>query len=413
MRIPPGNIWRWIRSRILSWHRSVGRLLELSEPKIEDEGEDKDVNKMLFPASVVGSLPRPAFVLDLINGRPPLLPDEYRQRMEAAVRYAVALQEHAGIDVVTDGEWNRKSYIGVIAELAHGFELGTFPDGRPFTLVAGKLAPKTPGFIAREVTFLKKITTKQIKSTLPSPALLGERMWSAEKSAKAYPNRDDFVRACVPVLRRELELVRDAGADIAQIDDPHLCLFVDPAVRAQYAEPDAAASFAVDMINEVVERVSGIKLAVHLCRRAGARARGEHSHGGGYGPILKHLNRLKVHHLTMEFTAPQAGDMSVFGELREDFEIGLGCVDVTPGQIDSAETIASRVRQALKHLAPERITLNPDCGFAPGSGAAVSLDEAYRKLCNQTEAAKLLRAETSNVKQRHIGKRRSADEMSR
>src|SRR5215471_15754541 len=109
----------------------------------------------LFPTSVVGSLPRPAFVLDLINERPPLPRAEYEQRMQAAVRYAVAMQEQAGLDVVTDGEWWRKSYIGVIAELAHGFELGTFPDGRPFTSVVDRLSPKTPGFIAQEVAFLK------------------------------------------------------------------------------------------------------------------------------------------------------------------------------------------------------------------------------------------------------------------
>jgi 5-methyltetrahydropteroyltriglutamate--homocysteine methyltransferase len=95
----------------------------------------------------------------------------------------------------------------------------------------------------------------------------------------------------------------------------------------------------------------------------------------------------------MEFTAPQAGDMDVFRELREDFEIGLGCVDVTPGQIDTAETIAARVRKAAEFLAPERITLNPDCGFAPGSGAVVSIDEAYKKLCHEAEAARILRAE--------------------
>src|SRR5215470_9730259 len=143
--------------------------------------------KALFPTSVVGSLPRPAFVLDLINERPPLTASEYEQRMQAAVRFAVSMQEQAGIDVITDGEWWRKSYIGVIAELAHGFEVGALPDGRPFTLVTGKLAPKTPGFIAREVTFLKTITKLRIKSTLPSPALLGERMWNGEKSARAYP----------------------------------------------------------------------------------------------------------------------------------------------------------------------------------------------------------------------------------
>ena len=346
---------------------------------------------ILFPTSVVGSLPRPAFVLDLINDRSPLPPARYEHEMQAAIRYAVALQEHAGLDIVTDGEWWRKSYIGVIAELAHGFELGQAPDGRPLTIVVDKLAAKNPGFIAREVKFLKTITTRMVKSTLPSPALLGERMWNAEKSAKAYPKRDDFVRACVPILRRELELVRDAGADIAQIDDPHLCLFVDSAVRSQYPDPDGAAAFAVNMINEVVSGVNGIKLAVHLCRRAGARARGEPSHEGGYGPILPHLNALKVHHLTMEFTAPEAGDMTVFRELRADFEIGLGCVDVTPGRLDSAQTIADRVRKALEFLAPERVTLNPDCGFAPGSGAVVSIDEAYHKLCNEVKAARILR----------------------
>ena len=84
---------------------------------------------------------------------------------------------------------------------------------------------------------------------------------------------------------------------------------------------------------------------------------------------------------------------TVFRELREDFEIGLGCVDVTPGHVDSAETIVGRVRKALQFLAPERITLNPDCGFAPGSGAVVSIDETYHKLCNEVEAARMLRAE--------------------
>ena len=347
----------------------------------------------LFPASVVGSLPRPAFVLDLINDRPPISGERYTAEMQAAVRYAVAMQEHAGLDVVTDGEWWRKSYIGVIAELAHGFELGTAADGRPMTVVREKLTPKSPGFIAREVTFLKSITRRLVKSTLPSPALLGERMWSADISSRAYPQRDEFVRDCVPILRRELELVRDAGADIVQIDDPHLCLFVDPEVRARLPDPEAAAAFAVDMVNQVVSGVTGVKIAVHLCRRAGGRSRGEVHHSGGYGPIIPHLNKLKVHHLTMEFTAPQAGDMEVFRDLREDFEIGLGCVDVTPGQVDSAETIVARVRKALQFLAPERIALNPDCGFAPGSGAVVSLDEAYQKLRNEVTAAQRLRAE--------------------
>ena len=352
------------------------------------------MSKLLFPTSVVGSIPRSKFVLDLINGNPSLSPERYEHEMDAAIRYIVALQEHAGLDVLTDGEWRRKSYIGVIAELAHGFELGYNPeDGRPWTIVVEKLSTKCPGFIAKEIEFVKKITSRQVKATIPSPALLGERMWHPEKSKKAYPNRDDFVRDCVPVLKRELELIQKAGADIIQIDDPHLCLFVDPQVRSQYKNPDAAADFSVDMVNAVVADAKNVKLAVHLCRRAGARVRGEAQFQGGYDPILKQLNALKVNHLTMEFTAPGVGDMAVFKKLREDFEIGLGCVSVAPGQIDSAETIAKRVRQAAEFLAPERIVLNPDCGFAPGSGAKVDIDEAYTKICNEVTAAKILREE--------------------
>ncbi|MDA0991389.1 MAG: cobalamin-independent methionine synthase II family protein [Verrucomicrobia bacterium] len=350
--------------------------------------------KLLFPASVVGSMPRPDFVRDLIGGGNPISDAEYQTRMDAAVRYIVALQEQAGLDVVTDGEWRRKSYIGVIADMAHGFELSTNPsDGRPWTIVVDRLAPKEPGVIAEEVRFLKSITNRKVKATLPSPALLGERMWDARQSSRAYPDRNDFVKACVPILRQEMACLQAMDVDIVQIDDPHLCLFVDPVIRAQYADADKAADFAVAMVNDLVSGFNDVHLAVHLCRRAGARVRGEQKHGGGYGPIINQLNNLQVDHLTMEFTAPGANDLAVFDDLREDFEIGLGCVGVHPGEIDQPETIVKRVSLACERIDPERITLNPDCGFAPGSGAIVSIDETYQKLVNEVKAAEMLRAQ--------------------
>jgi len=346
----------------------------------------------LFPASVVGSMPRPQFVRDLVNGAPPLPRERHDEEMDAAIRYVVALQEHAGLDVVTDGEWRRRSYIGVIAELAHGFDVGFNPaDGRPWTVVKDRLSPAAPGFIAREARFLRSITRRQIKVTLPAPALLGERMWEPSVSAKVYPRREDFVRDCVPVLRREIELLIQSGADIIQIDDPHLCLFVDPHIRDTYDDPDRAADFAVDMVNAVVDGLKGPTIALHLCKRAGARARGERDHRGGYQAIVKQINRLKVSHLTIEFSTPGSGDMAVLRDFREDMEIGLGCVGVTPGTVDAVETIVGRVEGALKHVDARRITLNPDCGFAPGSAAPVDLDEVYRKLQLEVAAAKTLR----------------------
>jgi 5-methyltetrahydropteroyltriglutamate--homocysteine methyltransferase len=345
----------------------------------------------LFPASIVGSIPRPLVVRELIEK--PEWDDTDKNTMDAAIRFVVAMQERAGLDVVNDGEWRRRSYIGVIAELAHGFVLEINPaDGRPWTVVTEKLTPKPAGFIADEAKFVKEVAKVATKITLPAPALLGERLWDAERSKKAYPKRDDFVRDCVAPLRAEIALLRDMGVEIVQIDDPHLCLFVDPDVRRKYDDPDKAADFAVDMINETVAGFGGIKFAVHLCRRAGARVRGEKHHAGTYGPILKQLNNLKVQHLTMEFTAAGADDLESLSRLREDFELGLGVVDVTPGAPEAAPVIASRVERALTRIDKKRVTLNPDCGFAPGSAAKVDTDEVYLKLKAEADAARMLRA---------------------
>lgn len=294
-------------------------------------------------------------------------------------------------DVVTDGEWRRKSYIGVIAELAHGFEESVQADGRPWTVVVDRLSPKNPGFIAQEGAFVRSISNRGVKATLPSPALLGERMWDPRLSIQAYASRKDFVRATIPILRRELELLQKAGASIVQIDDPHLCLFVDPNFRASFANPEEEIQFGIDTLNELVGGIRGLKIAVHLCRRAGARVRGEQHHQGSFDSIIPYLNQLQVHHLTMEFTAEGSGDPSVLHRLREDLEIGLGCVSVQPGQVDTAETIVERVQSALRFVSAERITLNPDCGFAPGSAAAVDLEEVYCKLKQEVAAAVLLR----------------------
>ena len=88
----------------------------------------------LFPASIVGSIPRPLVVRELIEK--PEWDEADRHTMDASIRFVVAMQERAGLDVVNDGEWRRRSYIGVIAELAHGFTLEINPaDGRPWTVV--------------------------------------------------------------------------------------------------------------------------------------------------------------------------------------------------------------------------------------------------------------------------------------
>jgi 5-methyltetrahydropteroyltriglutamate--homocysteine methyltransferase len=153
---------------------------------------------------------------------------------------------------------------------------------------------------------------------------------------------------------------------------------VDERVRQQYADPVREMDLCVELLNEILDGFDGLHTAIHLCRRNKARQGwvGE----GGYGPILEHLGRLKVKQYMLEFAIPAAGDLAVLRDLPADRGIGLGCVDCRGVYIDTPEEIAARVERALAYVSPERITLHPDCGFAPGSAADILMDEAYQKL---------------------------------
>ena len=324
------------------------------------------------------------------------LQSDFRRMMDSAIPYVAQMQEHAGIEVISDGEWRRKSYIGVIADICSGFELSIKGGARTASDLARQSRRSwrvvNPGLLAKEAAFPQAAHgTREVKVAIPSPYLIGERMWDPELSRAAYPTRREFAEALVHVLRQELIALRDEGVAVAQLDDPHLCLFVDPKVRSEYDDPQAEMAHCVDLINRVVDGVDGVRLAVHLCRRNKGRAGwvGE----GGYGPILPALSDLQVDILMLEFAIPAAGDFAVLRDLPERFDIGLGCVDCRSSHIDTPDEIADRVRRAVQYAAPERILLHPDCGFAPGSAADIPLDEAYLKLRNEALAAEMLREE--------------------
>ena len=354
------------------------------------------MSKSLFTTTVVGSMPRPQYVRDLIEEQVEggVSSVDFRRMMDSAIPYVAQMQELAGIDVISDGEWRRKSYIGVIADICNGFELSikeVHGQRQTWHVVTSELEVVNPGLLATEAGFLKQNTDRDVKVAIPSPYLIGERMWDPEISKAAYPTRQDFTEALVPVLRQELIALRDEGVAVAQLDDPHLCLFVDPTVRAGYDDPQAEMAYCVDLLNRVVDGVDGVRLAVHLCRRNKGRAGwvGE----GGYEPILPALSDLQVDILMLEFAIPAAGDFAVLRDLPERFDIGLGCVDCRNSHIDTPDEIADRVRRAVQYIAPERILLHPDCGFAPGSSADIPLDEAYLKLRSEALAAEMLRQE--------------------
>ena len=318
----------------------------------------------LFPTTVVGSMPRPQYVRDLIESqvegggssgdfRRMMTPPYHTSRRCRSLPASTSFPTGNGVESHTSG---------VIADICSGFDLSikeVLGQRQTWHVVTSKIEVANPGLLAREARFLKLHTGRYVKVAMPSPYLLGERMWDPELSRAAYPTRRDFPEALVPVLRQELEALRDEGVAIAQIDDPHLCLFVDPKVQADYDDPQAELAYCVDLLNRVVKGVDGVRLAVHLCRRNKGRAGwvGE----GGYEPILPALAGLKVDILMLEFAIPAAGDFAVLRDIPERFDIGLGCVDCRSSHIDTPDEIAARVRRAAQYVAPERVLLHPDC----------------------------------------------------
>jgi 5-methyltetrahydropteroyltriglutamate--homocysteine methyltransferase len=346
-----------------------------------------------FPAGVVGSLPRPLMVKEMLPAMPGRESAEAARspQMDAAVRYAIAVQELAGLDLVSDGEWRRHQYTHIIADIATGFaqDLRTEPPRWGLSITEPMEIAK-PGLIADEARFLVQATDRMTKVCVPSPYLLGVRLWEKEVSARAYSTRDQFINALVPILRAELLELQKTGVTVVQVDEPHLCVLVDPQYRDSFENAQYEMDLAADKINEMLDGIDQVQTAMHLCRRNwGRRGWGAE---GGYEPIIETMKKINVDQYVMEFSIPVAGDVAILQELPDDKLIGLGAVECRFEKIDTRDEIVARVEEALKYVAPERLSINPDCGFSPGLDSVMSLEEPYQKLKNEAAAAQHLRA---------------------
>src|SRR5262249_38985308 len=131
-------------------------------------------NLPLFPTTVIGSMPRPQYVKDLLAAAPRAGDADaaWQRRMDDAVRYVIGMQERAGIDVISDGEWRRESYVDVIGEVMNGFTWVKRDEFAYHQVVTQRMTPRRPGAVAAEARFLKENTHRGVKICLPSPYLL-------------------------------------------------------------------------------------------------------------------------------------------------------------------------------------------------------------------------------------------------
>jgi 5-methyltetrahydropteroyltriglutamate--homocysteine methyltransferase len=374
----------------------------------------------LFPVTTVGSWPRPREVSAALHAyrRRDISRAEFDRTADDAVREVVRLQELAGCDLITDGELRRDNFYSFVATRLEGVKLMTLSemidvieDKAGFermlqTLDVPAYSISNPTCVGRirrrealavdDLRFLRLHTSRPVKVTLPGPYLLTRAMFVAEVTRGVYPTKEDLAVDVVAILREELAALAAEGADFVQLDEPVLSevafapgntrTFMCAALAAR-KDPAAELEFAVSLINQVVEGVSGIRTGVHVCR--GNWSRDETTLlRGGYGPLAPFLARLNVNQLVLEYATDRAGDLLPF----PGKEIGLGTVNPRTDRVESAAEIRQRVEDALKVYPPECVFLNPDCGFGTFASRPMnSAEVAFAKMKAMAEAAAELR----------------------
>jgi len=380
----------------------------------------------LFPVTVVGSWPRPPWLIQALRKRQAGESsfEEFNSVSNDAVLSSVKQQEDAGVDIVSDGEQRRDNFYSFVVEKLDGIKLMTVAQLLDFVkdrasfeeslraLDVPAFAMKSPVAVGEvrarnnlavdELRFLKAHTERKTKIPLPGPYMLTRSSWFPGLSDKAYPEIEDLGAEVSGILHREILALKDAGADFVQLDEPILSQIVYGAegsetfmcaALASRKDPTQELSYALELMNRTVQGISGIKLGVHVCRGNWSR-REDVLLKGNYGPLLPYLTEMKVDQLVLEFATPRAGELEVFKEYGDEKEIGLGVVNPRSTEIESSELIERRVREATKFFDPSKIYLNPDCGFGTFAERPVNdATTASSKLHSMSTAAKRLRQE--------------------
>jgi len=382
------------------------------------------MSQKLFPVTVVGSWSRPDWLIHALRKRQAgeISSEEFNKIADEAVLQVIKCQEDAGVDIITDGEQRRDNFYSYVVEKLSGLRLMKLSDLMDYVkdraafeemlraLDVPAFAIKSPIAVERirkrdglsldELDFLKKHTSKQTKIPLPGPYLLTRSAWFEGLSDKAYPAREDLAKDIVGLLREEVLALKKRGVDFIQFDEPTLTQVVYGeessqtfmcAAMSSRNDPAQEMELAVRLMNETVGGISGVKFGVHVCRGNWSR-REDVLLKGNYGPLLPYLMQMNVDQLVLEFATPRAGELEVFKEYRNEKEIGLGVVNPRTDAVEEPREIVKRVEEALRYFDPDKIYLNPDCGFGTFAERNVNTSEiAFLKMKAIGEAREILR----------------------
>ena len=215
-------------------------------------------------------------------------------------------------------------------------------------------------------------------------------MWHPQHSAAAYPTREEFVLACVPIIRDEIVALSELGVDAVQLDEPLLPRLADPQTYGyeRLADLEEAVELSVETVNQIAAGLEDVFLTVHLCHGHGA----QYKVTPGAGDLIMDAAKwMTVDRVAMEFNSQAAQGLQSLRDFPDDKILGLGVIEPKSPTVESAELIVQRAETAMRFVDKERLTLNPDCGFATTARNSNGLDAAYSKLQALSQGADLLR----------------------
>ena len=338
---------------------------------------------MLFPTSLVGSYPQPDWLIDRgkLAGRfPPRVrarelwrvdPAFLEQAQQDAARLAIADQERAGLDIITDGEISRESYSNAFATALDGVDVdnpGTALDRsghpNPVPRIVGPIRRRHPVGVAA-LAFLRSQASdgRPVKVTVPGPFTMAQQAQN-----DFYPSVEAAAYGYATAVNEEVADLFAAGADVVQIDEPYL-----------QARPEAAREYGLGVLNAALDGITGTT-AVHLCFGYAAII---HDRPSGYS-FLAELADCVADQISIE-TAQSELDCAVLEKLSGKTII-LGVLNLGDPTVETPEQVADRVRRALPYVPADQIVLAPDCGMK-----YLPRESAFGKLTAMAQAAALLR----------------------
>jgi 5-methyltetrahydropteroyltriglutamate--homocysteine methyltransferase len=357
-----------------------------------------------FRADQVGSLLRPARLLQAREqaAEGSLTRGDLRAIEDDSIREVVRFQEDVGLTGITDGE-HRRTYFHIdFLEQLEGVETrggltltfrkqgGKEDFAPPVMHVTAKVRHVKPIQVA-DFLFLKSVTKRTPKVSIPSPTMLHFRGGRAAISQEAYPDLEEFYADVAAAYRAELQALGAAGCTYVQLDDTNLAYLCDEAMREgarkRGDDPNELPLRYAKLINAAIaDRPAGMTVCVHLCR---GNFKSAWAAEGGYEPVAEVLfNELAVDGYFLEYDDARSGDFAPLRFVPKGKQVVLGLVSSKVAALEPVADLARRIDDASRFVSLEQLCLSPQCGFSSTvHGNEISVEVQRQKLARVVETA--------------------------